>query len=71
MRLADAAADGDALLATLAGDEGTAMRLLTVLGASQALTDHLVRHPEQWHELTDPDLGSTRPAAYAVRGPPC
>ncbi len=43
------------------------MRLLSVLGASQALADHLVRHPEQWRELTDPTLGSTRPAAYAVR----
>ena len=43
------------------------MRLLSVLGASLALTDHLVRHPEQWTELTDPTLGSTRAAAYAVR----
>jgi glutamate-ammonia-ligase adenylyltransferase len=52
----------------LGDDEGTAMRLLSVLGASQALTDHLCRHPEQWRELADPFLGSTRPAAYAVRG---
>ena len=43
------------------------MRLLSVLGASQALGQHLARHPEQWRELTDPTLGSTRPAAYAVR----
>ena len=43
------------------------MRLLAVLGASVALGDHLLRHPEQWRELTDPTLGSTRPAAYAVR----
>ena len=43
------------------------MRLLSVLGASQALTDHLCRHPEQWRELADPFLGSTRPPAYAVR----
>ena len=43
------------------------MRLLGVLGASEALGDHLVRHPEHWRELTDPTLGSTRPAAYAVR----
>ncbi len=55
------------LLNGVADDEGTAMRLLCVLGASEALTDHLVRHPEQWRELTDPTLGSTRPAAYAVR----
>jgi glutamate-ammonia-ligase adenylyltransferase len=58
---------GESLVAELADDEGTAMRLLTVLGASQALADHLYRHPEQWRELTDPVLGSTRPPAYAVR----
>ena len=51
----------------IADDEGTAMRLLSVLGASLALTDHLVRHPLHWRELTDPTLGSTRPASYAVR----
>ncbi|CAN5347736.1 bifunctional [glutamine synthetase] adenylyltransferase/[glutamine synthetase]-adenylyl-L-tyrosine phosphorylase [soil metagenome] len=65
--LLDAAPDSDDLLAALVDDEGTAMRLLCVLGASEALAEHLVRHPEHWHELTDPTLGSTRPAAYAVR----
>ncbi|WP_148575213.1 bifunctional [glutamine synthetase] adenylyltransferase/[glutamine synthetase]-adenylyl-L-tyrosine phosphorylase [Nocardioides caldifontis] len=55
-------------LEALADDEGTAMRLLTVLGASVALGQHLLRHPEQWAELTDPTLGSTRPAAYWLRG---
>ncbi|GAA5116717.1 bifunctional [glutamine synthetase] adenylyltransferase/[glutamine synthetase]-adenylyl-L-tyrosine phosphorylase [Alloalcanivorax gelatiniphagus] len=59
--------DGRAMLAEVADDEGTAMRLCSVLGASAALTQHLVRHPEHWQELTDPTLGSTRPAAYAVR----
>ena len=58
---------GHAMLLEVADDEGTAMRLCSVLGASAALTHHLVRHPEQWRELTDPTLGSTRPAAYAVR----
>ncbi len=67
LRLCDASSDPGVLLQTLADDEGTAMRLLLVLGASQALADHLVRHPEQWRELEDPWLGSTRPAAYAVR----
>ena len=43
------------------------MRLLSVLGASTALADHLARHPEQWRGLTDPTLGCTRPAAYAMR----
>ena len=70
-RLADAVADAgedrDGLLSRVADDEGTAMRLLSVLGASRALGDHLVRHPGQWVELTDPILGSTRPPAYFVR----
>src|SRR3546814_14242454 len=43
------------------------MRLLSVLGASEALSDHLLRHPQHWRELTDPTLGNTRPAGYAVR----
>ncbi len=58
---------GAAMLAELVDDEGTAMRLCCVLGASSALTQHLARHPDHWRELTDPTLGSTRPAAYAVR----
>jgi [glutamine synthetase] adenylyltransferase / [glutamine synthetase]-adenylyl-L-tyrosine phosphorylase len=67
LRLADAVADRDGLLDAVVDDEGTAMRLLSVLGASQALADHLVRHPGHWRDLTDPTMGSTRPAAYAVR----
>lgn len=67
VRLAEVVEDPEALLRTLCEDEGTAMRLLCVLGASPALADHLVRHPEHWAELTDPTLGSTRPASYAVR----
>lgn len=67
VRLVEAADDGGELLAAVTDDEGTAMRLLSVLGASEALADHLVRHPEHWRELRDPTLGSTRPAAYAVR----
>ena len=67
VRLADVVDDREGLLGDLADDEGTAMRLLSVLGASAALGDHLVTHPEHWRELRDPTLGSTRPAAYAVR----
>ncbi|TQL67938.1 glutamate-ammonia-ligase adenylyltransferase [Nocardioides albertanoniae] len=59
--------EGDGFLDELAGDEGTAMRLVSVLGASPALTDHLARHPEHWRELADPTLGTTRPAAYLFR----
>jgi [glutamine synthetase] adenylyltransferase / [glutamine synthetase]-adenylyl-L-tyrosine phosphorylase len=69
VRLVEAAGaeEGERLLTALVDDEGTAMRLLSLLGASEALGDHLCRHPDHWHELTDPTLGSTRPAAYAVR----
>ena len=58
VRLAGAVPDRAPLLEALVDDEGTAMRLLCVLGASEALTDHLVRHPEH---------GGTRPAAWAMR----
>jgi glutamate-ammonia-ligase adenylyltransferase len=67
VRLAESADDGKQLLSEVADDEGTAMRLLSVLGASTALADHLVRHPEQWRQLADPTLGSTRAAAFAIR----
>jgi glutamate-ammonia-ligase adenylyltransferase len=69
VRLVESAgeAEADQLLRVLVDDEGTAMRLLSVLGASAALAEHLCRHPDHWRELTDPTLGSTRPAAYAVR----
>jgi len=67
VRLLDRVEDPGEVLAELADDEGTAMRLLCVLGASRALGDHLCRHPDQWRELTDPTLGSTRPPAYLLR----
>ncbi|MCW2791825.1 MAG: (Glutamate--ammonia-ligase) adenylyltransferase, partial [Nocardioides sp.] len=67
VRLVEATDEPDALLEELVDDEGTAMRLLSVLGASAALADHLVRHPGHWRELTDPELGSTRPPAYVLR----
>ena len=65
--LAEEVEDRDRLLKEVADDEGTSMRLLSVLGASAALGDHLRRHPDHWHDLCDPTLGSTRPAAYALR----
>ena len=52
LRLLDAVHDRDGaegrgeLLDALVHDEGTAMRLLCVLGASEALAHHLTRHPE-------------------------
>jgi glutamate-ammonia-ligase adenylyltransferase len=46
--------DGD-LLAALRADAGLRSRLTAVLGASAALGDHLVRHPEDWQVLSGPD----------------
>ncbi|WP_028473247.1 bifunctional [glutamine synthetase] adenylyltransferase/[glutamine synthetase]-adenylyl-L-tyrosine phosphorylase [Nocardioides alkalitolerans] len=66
-RVVETGGSRDDLLGELVDDEGTAMRLLSVLGASSALADHLCRHPEHWPELRDADLGSTRPAAWAMR----
>jgi glutamate-ammonia-ligase adenylyltransferase len=65
--LADRVEDRDELVDGLVDDEGTAMRLLCVLGASWALGRHLLRHPDHWRDLTDPRLGSTRPTAAAMR----
>ncbi|MGA9746545.1 MAG: bifunctional [glutamine synthetase] adenylyltransferase/[glutamine synthetase]-adenylyl-L-tyrosine phosphorylase [Nocardioides sp.] len=65
--LADRVEDRTAMLEALASDEGTSMRLLSVLGASSALGDHLLRHPEHWRDLTDPTLGSTRAASFHLR----
>ncbi|MFZ5849521.1 MAG: bifunctional [glutamine synthetase] adenylyltransferase/[glutamine synthetase]-adenylyl-L-tyrosine phosphorylase [Actinomycetota bacterium] len=65
--LADATGEGGRLVEALCDDEGLAMRLLQVLGASSALGDHLLRHPEHWQELADPLLGATRAPAFVIR----
>ncbi|WP_110240020.1 bifunctional [glutamine synthetase] adenylyltransferase/[glutamine synthetase]-adenylyl-L-tyrosine phosphorylase [Nocardioides gilvus] len=57
----------DELVDTLADDQETAARLVHVLGASQALAEHLVRHPDQWTELCDPGLATSRTAAWYRR----
>ncbi len=65
--LADAVDDRDAFLATLVADEGTAHRLLAVLGLSTALAAHLLHHPGHWRELADPAIATTRPTAFSLR----
>jgi len=65
--VADRGEDRTEFLGALVDDEGTAMRLCAVLGASTALGQHLLRHPEHWQELVDPTLGATRPPAYLMR----
>lgn len=56
--LATPGADGSALLAAVRSDAGLRRRLLTVLGASSALGDHLVANPAQWRALATADDGS-------------
>ncbi len=65
--VADVATDRPALEAALDTDSAFRERLLRVLGASAGLGEHLLRHPEHWHELADPDLGRVRPTARALR----
>jgi glutamate-ammonia-ligase adenylyltransferase len=54
--LVAAAPDGDDLLAALSAHAPLTVRLVAVLGASRALADHLVRHPDHWHDLAGTDL---------------
>ncbi|MFD9264021.1 bifunctional glutamine-synthetase adenylyltransferase/deadenyltransferase, partial [Streptomyces sp. NPDC059538] len=53
VRLAEAQPDGElpGLLDTLVSAKPLRDRLLGVLGASEALGDHLARHPRDWHAL--------------------
>lgn len=50
----------------LATDAPFAVRLALVLGASSALGDHLVRHPEDWRELQRDKLDVVRPTAASL-----
>lgn len=54
------------LRVTLGADPELGRRLTSVLGASAGLADHLARHPDDWHELQDSALASTRPTAAAI-----
>src|SRR6266851_1534174 len=63
--LARLAGDG-ALLDGLRTDAGLRERLVSVLGTSAALGDHLARHPDDWRALSGPDP-LARPAAGDLR----
>ncbi|HEX2771894.1 MAG TPA: bifunctional [glutamine synthetase] adenylyltransferase/[glutamine synthetase]-adenylyl-L-tyrosine phosphorylase, partial [Micromonosporaceae bacterium] len=64
---------GSPVLAALRTDAGLRRRLLTVLGASSALGDHLAANPDQWQALTssDPtgelDIAPDRPTVPQLR----
>jgi glutamate-ammonia-ligase adenylyltransferase len=59
-------APGAELAAALRSDAGLRDRLVTVLGVSAALGDHLVRHPEDWRVLAGP-RALARPSAADLR----
>ncbi|MEU9983198.1 bifunctional [glutamine synthetase] adenylyltransferase/[glutamine synthetase]-adenylyl-L-tyrosine phosphorylase [Streptomyces sp. NPDC050856] len=71
VRLAEAQGDGAApdrtggaarrLLTTLIGAKPLRDRLLGVLGASEALGDHLARHPGDWRELATYEAADLHP----------
>jgi glutamate-ammonia-ligase adenylyltransferase len=66
--LLEAADDADDLVHELDRDVRLRGGLLDVLGASHALTDHLVRHPEHWRLLADADGGgAVRPSGAGLR----
>jgi [glutamine synthetase] adenylyltransferase / [glutamine synthetase]-adenylyl-L-tyrosine phosphorylase len=54
------------LAAALRSDPGLRDRLITVLGVSAALGDHLVRHPADWRALAGPGA-LARPSAADLR----
>ncbi len=58
---------GGRTLERLSIETPSARRLLHVLGASTALGEHLLRHPDHWEDVTDDNLESARPATAALR----
>ncbi|MFL6180356.1 MAG: bifunctional [glutamine synthetase] adenylyltransferase/[glutamine synthetase]-adenylyl-L-tyrosine phosphorylase [Actinomycetes bacterium] len=66
-RVLDSASDASALTAGLASDTDFAHRVLAVLGASSAMTDHLVRRPGDTELLADQLLTRVRPTAQSLR----
>ena len=66
-RVLEASDSAEQLLESLDADEVYAGRVLSVLGASRALADHLVRRPSDCGILADAALELTRPTAHAMR----
>jgi glutamate-ammonia-ligase adenylyltransferase len=65
-RLVDAAPDREQLLSTLRASVEVRHRLFAVLGASAALGEHLVRHPDHWQVLAPADTALLRPTRLAL-----
>jgi glutamate-ammonia-ligase adenylyltransferase len=66
-RLVAAAGDAQHLLEELAERDGLRRRLLAVLGASSALADHLVVHPDDWRVLRDDEQTASRPSLLGLQ----
>ena len=66
-RLAAAHPDRAGLLAQVQERAGLRRRLLAVLGASDALGDHLVAHPEHVELLVSDETTSQRPSIYGLQ----
>ena len=66
-RVVAAQPDPAALLDALRAADGLRCRLLGVLGASTALADHLVAHPDHWQVLLDDGVTTVRPSAHGLR----
>ncbi|MEI8081723.1 MAG: bifunctional [glutamine synthetase] adenylyltransferase/[glutamine synthetase]-adenylyl-L-tyrosine phosphorylase, partial [Actinomycetes bacterium] len=49
---------GSQIVTDFVSNEDFRRRLLLLLGASEAVAEHLTRHPDQWHVLADPDFDS-------------
>ncbi len=65
-RLLADGAQADELRTALIRTTELGRRLALVLGASEALGDHLARHAEDWRELADPTLDVVRPTAAGI-----
>ncbi|GAA1465781.1 bifunctional [glutamine synthetase] adenylyltransferase/[glutamine synthetase]-adenylyl-L-tyrosine phosphorylase [Nocardiopsis exhalans] len=68
LRLLEASPEPDEVLVALREDADLRTRLCRILGASTALTDHLVRHPGDWRELRGADASRTPDPEELRRG---
>jgi glutamate-ammonia-ligase adenylyltransferase len=62
-----AAGDRNELLTKVSSHAGLRQRLIAVVGASAAMGDWLVRHPQQWRQLEDDDAAAMRPTRFGLK----
>ncbi|HVT65590.1 MAG TPA: bifunctional [glutamine synthetase] adenylyltransferase/[glutamine synthetase]-adenylyl-L-tyrosine phosphorylase [Mycobacteriales bacterium] len=61
------AGDRNELLTKVSNHAGLRRRLFAVVGASAAMGEWLVRHPQQWRQLEDDDAAATRPTRFGLK----